>query len=131
MEPYLRCLASSYISIFEKDLFKTLKKDVLAVVNSLLQDVEHSVAECTSIKEDTIWRCSIARRLTQDCLVAVGDAVEDILDAKRQEVSSTLEPQIQTKMRPAYVQALEEKGRGSFNRKKVTSRRTYCHMLSR
>ncbi|PSR72903.1 hypothetical protein PHLCEN_2v11206 [Hermanssonia centrifuga] len=119
LEPYLRCLASSYISIFEKDLFKTLKKDILAVVNSLLQDVEHSVAECASIKEDTIWRCSIVRQLTQDCLVAVGDAVEDILDAKRQEVSSTLEPQIQTKMRPAYVQALGEKGRGSFNRKKV------------
>ncbi len=124
LEPYLQALVSSYISVFEKDFFKAAKQDISKAVDSLLQDVNHSVVALhTSIKKDTMRQCDIARQLAENRLAEIEDALEDILDAKRQEVSSTLEPQIQAKMRPAYVQALEERGPGSLKRRKVTSRR--------
>ncbi|PSR72902.1 hypothetical protein PHLCEN_2v11269 [Hermanssonia centrifuga] len=120
LEPYLQALVSSYISVFEKDFFKAAKQDISKAVDSLLQDVNHSVVALqTSIKKDTSRQCDSARQLAENRLAEIEDALEDILDAKRQEVSSTLEPQIQAKMRPAYVQALEERGPGSLKRRKA------------
>jgi hypothetical protein len=115
--PMTRQIAASWAKVFEADMFAAFQRKTEDVVQSLVQDVEESapVGLKDKVRLQGESAMNEARLALQNSIVAVKAA----MDSEQKEISRCLAPHVQNQLRETYLNAMEERGKGSVARQKA------------
>jgi hypothetical protein len=118
INPFTRNIALSWSQVFEKDLLASFESGAMAAIKKLLKDVEMSAPfglQDRSRSQGEV--CLDGANLTMRLMM---DVVSEALNTQQKEISRCLAPHVQNELVPGYGAAMEEHGRGSVARQKVS-----------
>jgi hypothetical protein len=114
--PMTRQIASSWAKVFEIDMFATFQRKTEAVVQKMIDAVEHSAPD--GLKDRVRLQGEAALSEAQLTLQNAIVAVKSAMDSEQKEISRCLAPHIRSQLQETYLTAMEERGRGSVKRQR-------------
>lgn len=117
--PFTRNIASSWSKVFEADLFASFEKSALGAINAMLNEVERSAAK--GLKDHAKAQAEVCVEEARVALKKTLELVQETMNTEQKEVSRCLAPHVQNRLVDGYNRAMEERGRGSVARQKVSS----------
>jgi hypothetical protein len=119
LAPFSRNIAVSWSKVFETDLFASFRKAAVAVINNLVQEVEASAP--LGLKDRTKTQTEVCLEEATLTMEKTVEVVRNALTSEQKEISRCLAPHVQGQLKEGYNRAMEEKGKGSVARQKVSN----------
>lgn len=115
--PFIRSIAQAWCRTFQTNMFTTLEEGAVTAIEKLLKDVEESSAP--GLKDYAAIQAKHCVEMTKVAMDGTLDLVRKSLNSEQRELSRSIAPDVQERLRPGYDNALEVKGKGSVARQKV------------
>lgn len=117
--PFTKAVAASWGATFKADLFGPFDKAITKAVTDLLQEIETTspVGLQDRIKGQG-EACSEEARQTLESIIG---AVEKIMSDQQKDINRHIAPHVQSELVDGYDLAMEERGRGSVARQRVST----------
>ncbi|KAJ3546491.1 hypothetical protein NM688_g5511 [Phlebia brevispora] len=116
-QPFIDRILRALQGTFRTKIFEELRLDTLKGVEDVLEDVQDSVTD-TPIMAVTQRQILTSVERLKDALELLIGQINENLQSKRVILSGQIVPYIQRVMSPAYMNALQERGRGSLARRR-------------
>lgn len=126
--PFTRQIASTWSQVFEADLFGGFEKATNDAIAKLMKEIEDSAAP--GLKDRVRVQGDLALEEARVALQKTIDVVKDTINTQQKEVSRCLAPHVQNQLFDGYETAMQERGRGSVARQKVSSYHFGCCVCS-
>lgn len=115
-----RNIASSWSQVFEADLFAAFDDSVNSTITKVLKEIESSAA--AGLKDRVKTQAAACMEEARLALKNIIDVVRETMNAEQKEVSRCIAPHVQAQLVQGYEDAMEERGKGSVARQKVSQR---------
>ena len=124
----VHCSSSPWSQVFESDLFGGFEKATNNAIAQLLKEIEESAA--AELKDRVRGQGELALEEATVALKKMINIVQYTINTQQKEVSRCLAPHVQNQLLDGYDAAMEERGRGSVARQKVSSSHLRCFLCS-
>lgn len=114
--PMTRQIASSWAKVFEADMFAAFQRKTDAAIQKMIDAVERSAPD--GLKDRVRLQGEAALTEAQLTLQNAIVAVKTAMDSEQKEISRCLAPHIQSQLQETYLNAMEERGKGSVKRQR-------------
>ncbi|KAH8084308.1 hypothetical protein BXZ70DRAFT_957636 [Cristinia sonorae] len=114
--PFTRHIASSWVKVFEADLFASVEKVMNETIMTVLTEIELSAPP--GLRERAKGQAERVLRDARFALVQTLDLVREVMHQEQKEVSHSLAPHVQEQLVPGYDSAAAIRGQGSVAKQK-------------
>lgn len=118
--PFTKSIAVQWGKLFESDLFAPFEEAITKSVKKLLQDFEASSA--AGLKDRVKLQGQACLEEAQQTLQNMIASVQESMTTQQKEISRKMSPHVQRELIDGYELAMEERGKGSVARQKVSAR---------
>jgi len=117
LAPFMLSIAQTWCHTFQTNMFKTLERRTVGVIQQLLINVEEDAAP--GLKDNAAKQAEHCIRMAKVTMDNTVNSVTKTLNVEQRGLSRSMAPDVQEGLRTGYDNALEEKGKGSVARQKV------------
>lgn len=116
VDPFTKSIAYSFSAMFEKDIFGPFEVSIVNAIAKLLEDFQKTIAE--ELLSGARHQGKACHKEARTVLQNTMEAVKETVSSQRKEISRSIAPVVQNRLRTTYDLAKAEKGPGSMARQK-------------